>query len=137
MVNIPLSKKDPIIQRLKEQLSQNREILFTYLHGSFLEQAEFNDIDIALYLDDKFVSQIDPVDYEISLSLKLEKEIKIAVDVKILNFAPLCFKYQASCGRLLFSQDELKREDFLCSVWREYFDFQSISKIYLKEALNA
>jgi len=137
MVNIPLSKKDPIIQRLKEQLSQNREISFAYLHGSFSEQAEFNDIDVALYLDDKFVSRIDPLDYEISLSLKLEKKIKIAVDVKILNFAPLCFKYQASCGKLLFSQNELKREDFLCSVWSEYFDFQPISKIYLKEGLNA
>jgi len=104
-------------------LFKDKEILFAYLHGSFLEQAEFNDIDVGLCLDEKSIPEIDPVDYEILLSLKLEKEIEGTVDVKILNFPPLCFKYQVSCGKLLFSRNELKREEFLCSVWREYFDF--------------
>ena len=133
----PSSFQEQTIQRLKDLLSKSKEILFVYLHGSFLEQSEFNDVDIALYLDEESITRIDPFDYEISLSLLLEKEIGLPVDVKTLNFAPLCFKYQASCGRLLFSRNELKREEFLCSVWSEYFDFQPIAKIYLKEALNA
>lgn len=136
MAYLPQDKKEQTFQRLKDLLSKDKDILFAYLHGSFLEQAEFDDIDVGLCLGEKSIQQIDPVDYEISLSLKSEEEIGIAVDVKILNFAPLCFKYQVSCGRLLFSQNELKREEFLCNVWREYFDFQPISKIYLKEALN-
>jgi predicted nucleotidyltransferase len=137
MVYIAQDEKEQTIRRLKGLLSKRKEVLFAYLHGSFLEQSEFNDIDIALYLDEKFIMQIDPIDYEISLSLLSEKEIGLGVDVKILNLAPLCFKYHASCGRLLFSRNELKREEFLCRVWSEYFDFQPIAKIYLKEALNA
>lgn len=129
-------KKEQILEKVKTCIGNNKEILFAYVHGSFLEQDKFNDIDIALCLDERTIRQIDAVDYEISLSLELEKEIGVRVDVKILNFAPLCFKYQVSRGRLLFSRDELKREDFLCRVWSEYFDFQPISDIYLNQALN-
>lgn len=132
-----MNTKDEITQRLKKILLEEKEILFAYLHGSFLEENKFNDIDAALYIDDKIIAQISVVDFEISLSLKIEKIIKLPVDIKLLNKAPLAFKYQASCGYLLFSRDETKKEEFLCKTWSEYFDFLPLSRLYLNEVLNA
>lgn len=128
---------DKVIKKISEILSAKDEVLFTYLYGSFIEKEIFKDIDIALYLDEKMINEIDIVDYEIDLSLQIEKELKIPVDVKIINFAPLSFRYSVSCGFLLFSRDESKREEFLCNTWKEYFDFLPIAKIYLKEVLSA
>jgi len=129
--------KEEIIQKLKNFLYEEREIIFAYLHGSFLNENEFNDVDIALYLDKKALKKINPVDLEISLSLRLEKDVKVPVDVKILNDAPLCFRYQATRRYLLFSRDDSIREDFLVRTWSEYFDFIPVSKIYLREAFFA
>jgi len=131
-----MEKKDEVIQQLKGVLSKEKEILFAYLHGSFLSKGKFNDVDIALYLDEKSMKEIEPVDFEISLSLKIEKAIRLPVDVKILNFAPLSFGYRTSLGYLLFSRNELKREEFLCKTWSEYFDFLPLSLLYLKEVLS-
>ena len=128
--------KGKIIHQLKKVVCEEKDILFAYLHGSFLEESGFNDIDIALYAEEKIVKRISVVDFEISLSLKIEKIIRQPVDMKLLNTAPLAFKYQASRGRLLFSRDEIKREEFLCRTWSGYFDFLPLSRVYLKEALS-
>lgn len=126
-----------IIEKILETISQKREVLFAYLHGSFLEKGDFKDIDIALYLDEEITDKIGILQYEIDTSLQIEKELKIPVDVKILNLAPLSFKYNVSCGSLIFSRDESKREEFLCNTWMEYFDFLPIARVYLKEVLSA
>jgi len=131
-----VKKKNKIIQQIKKFLFEEKAILFAYLHGSFLSENKFNDVDIGVYLDGRMIEDIKTVDFEISLSLKIEKLLKLPVDVKVINFAPLSFRYQVSCGYLLFSHDELKREEFLCKTWGEYFDFLPISRLYLKEVLS-
>lgn len=125
-----------LTQRLKEILINEEIILFAYLHGSFLSEEEFNDIDIALYLDEKAMEKIEPVDFELSLFLRIEKYLKVPVDVKLLNCAPLSFRYHATRGYLLLNRLGSKREEFLCRTWGEYFDFQPMAKIYLKEVLS-
>jgi hypothetical protein len=129
--------KKKLTQRLKELLIKEESIMFAYLHGSFLNEEEFNDVDIALYLDEKAIKEIEPVDFELSLSLKIGKYLKVPVDIKILNYAPLSFRYQVTRGYLLVNRLNLKREEFLCKTWSDYFDFQPIARIYLKEVLNA
>lgn len=126
-----------IIKKLKDVLSREKEILFAYIHGSFLSEEKFEDVDIALYLEEEAIKNIDPLEKEILLALKLEKVIKKKVDIKILNFSPLSFRYNATSGYLLFSLDENKREEFLCRTWSEYFDFLPVSKIYFQEVLGA
>jgi hypothetical protein len=75
-------------------------------------------------------------DLEVDIGLEIEKEMAIPIDVKILNFAPLSFKYQTSCGQLLFSRDEDKRAEFLCNTWSQYFDFRYVAQRYLQEVLS-
>ena len=129
--------KAEIIGILSQTLSQRNEILFAYLHGSFLESKTFQDIDVAVYLEETTKHDINIIEYEIALSLLVEKQLRMAADVKALNWAPLSFRYNVSRGLLLLSRDELKREDFLCATWMEYFDFLPISKTYVREVLSA
>lgn len=130
--------KERIIQQIKEFFlkEKGKRILFSYLHGSFLTEDRFNDIDIAVYLEEEALIKSHPVDLEISLSIEMEHEIGLPIDVKILNRAPLGFRYQATSGLSIFSKDELKREDFLCQTWLEYFDFLPKSLMYLKEVCS-
>jgi len=130
------STKDMIIRELRNRLSQEKNIVFAYIHGSFLDGNEFNDVDIAIFLDQK-AAALNPVDFEISLSLKLEKSLNVSVDLKILNFAPLSFRYHATMGKLILDHDKIIREDFLCRTWSDYFDFKPVAKIYLREAIGA
>jgi len=129
--------KAEIIGILSQTLSQRNEILFAYLHGSFLESKTFQDIDVAVYLEETTKHDINIIEYEIALSLLVEKQLRMGADVKALNWAPLSFRYNVSRGLLLLSRDELKREDFLCATWMEYFDFLPISKAYVREVLSA
>lgn len=129
--------KAEIIGILSQTLSQRNEILFAYLHGSFLKSKTFQDIDVAVYLEETTKHDINIIEYEIALSLLVEKQLRMAADVKALNWAPLSFRYNVSRGLLLLSKDELKRENFLCATWMEYFDFLPISKAYVREVLSA
>jgi hypothetical protein len=129
--------KQKVIQKLLDLLSKEEMFIFIYLHGSFLSNDEFNDVDLAVYMDEKTIKKINLVEFEISYSVKLEKYLKIPVDVKILNYTPLSFRYHSTRGFLLFSRDDSIREEFLCRTWSDYFDFKPVSRIYLKEISDA
>ena len=117
-------------------LVEKEEILFAYIHGSFLLRKDYKDIDVALYLNEDKAGIIDHIDYGINCSVELEKKTGKTIDVRVLNNASLSFKYHASGGKLLFSRNEIVREDFLCRAWSEYFDFQPVALRYLKEVLH-
>jgi len=125
------------VRKLKSLLAPHDEIVFAYLHGSFLLKAAFRDVDIAVFLAPGAARPSDDVEYEIALSLRLEKALGLPVDVKILNRAPLSFRYHASRGILLLSRDESTREDFLRRTWSEYFDFARQARIYQEELTRA
>jgi predicted nucleotidyltransferase len=118
---------------IRKFLVGREEIVFAYLHGSFIQNEEFRDVDVAVFLADGATRPLDGVDYEISLSLGLEKATGLPVDVKLLHDAPLSFRYQASRGVLLMTRDESVREEFLNKTWGEYFDFVPLSRIYREE----
>lgn len=130
-------KRDRLIENLRNRLSQDKRTIFAYVHGSFLDEEDFNDIDVAIFLDKGTAINTDLVDLEISLSLELEKLIHLPIDVKILNAAPLSFCYHVTKGVLIFNQNENIREEFVCRTWSAYFDFQPVSKIYLRESMIA
>jgi predicted nucleotidyltransferase len=125
------------VQKLKDFLSERDEVVFAYIHGSFVQGEEFQDVDVAVFVADGAPRSTDDIEYEISLSLRLEKELGLPVDVKILNNAPLAFRYHASRGTLLLTRDESVREDFLDRTWSEYFDFLPLSRIYQDELTRA
>ncbi|MFQ6052335.1 MAG: nucleotidyltransferase domain-containing protein [Candidatus Hydrothermarchaeota archaeon] len=137
MKRIHVSKREmrEIKETLKSLLEKRDEIIFAYLHGSFLEDYGFKDIDIAIFIDEKKVKREECLDYEIDLSITLEKIIRFPVDVKVLNYAPLGLKYEITKGEVILSRDEERRFNFIEWVWRDYLDFKPLEKQILMDML--
>jgi len=136
--------KNIIVDKLTRCLSEKQEILFAYLLGTFLTRSDFKDIDVGIYLDPQKIPGTDTLRYELELAVEMEGRIKpgeifkryIPIDIKVINEAPVTFRYSVSRGKMLFSKDENAREEFLCRTWQEYFDFQYILETYYKEVIG-
>ncbi|UCH95809.1 MAG: nucleotidyltransferase domain-containing protein [Candidatus Aminicenantes bacterium] len=129
-----MNKKKKVINVLKNVLSKKDEILFAYLHGSFLDGFLFNDIDIAIYLDEKRTHHKKNPGYQEQLSFQLSELTRFVVDVHIMNQAPVGFKHSVfKHGQLLFSKDEELRSDLIEETSLEYMDFFELSKQYIKD----
>lgn len=130
------SEKHDIIKKLTSLLKKEDKILFSFLHGSFLEGAQFNDIDIAVYIDERKIHKGDALDYEFRLSAKLEETVKLPVDVKIINYAPLGFQYHATAGKLLTCKDNEVMADKVAEIRIFYLDFKPTSEKLTMEMLG-
>lgn len=132
---ITTQKKREIQKIITAQLQKEKQILFSYLHGSFL-QHEFRDIDIGIYTD-KNLSKKKQLSYELSLEEKLQNIVSYPIDVRILNRSPLSFCFSViKNGTLLFSKDEDKRIDFETITFVKYHDFDFYRERYRREALG-
>lgn len=128
-------------ERIKEVLSRflekKEEVLFAYLHGSFAEGNPFRDIDIAVFVEESAIPRGRALDFEISVSLEIEELIRVPVDVKVINYAPLGFQYYSTAGVLINCKKDDLRVDFLTKRRSLYFDFKLSSERFLKEMLHA
>jgi predicted nucleotidyltransferase len=117
-------ERKEIKEVLSNCLEKEEPILFAYLHGSFAEERAFRDIDIAVFVDGSRIPKEKALDFEMSISLRLEKIIKMPIDVKIINYAPLAFQFYSTAGRLLICNEDDLRVDFLTTMRSIYFDFK-------------
>jgi len=131
--SLPADQREGIIQTLADVLADKRGILFAFLYGSFLDERTFRDIDIGGFVDECQVPLKKQLDYEFSLIDELSGFVGYPLDVRLINRAPLAFRYRVSCGRLLFSRDEKMLSSFLERTWDEYFDFQPVAIRYFEE----
>jgi len=124
-----------IEKKIIDRLVKKSEISFAFVHGSFVKEGYFRDIDIAIFLDQIPESLLD---YEISLETELMNEVgSYQVDVRVLNTAPLSFKYNViKSGSLLLVKDDNKRTDFQEAVLSHYFDFEPYRNNYLRETIG-
>lgn len=120
---------------LKGELSRRREIIFAYLHGSFILPIPCGDIDIAVYLEKTLLPR-KHWEYEAELSVALERLAGMSVDVMVLNNAPVALRYHVTRGKVLLSRNEYIRFDFMEQTWHEYFDYQPLLRAYLDDLLT-
>lgn len=125
-----------ILARLKETLAEHDEIVFAYVHGSFVEGGPFRDIDLAVWVNPAAEPVSHPLDYEINLGLALQQRVKLPVDIKRLNEAPLAFRYHATRGQVLLSRDDEVRVTWVERVRDEYWDFHPVARRHLVELLR-
>jgi predicted nucleotidyltransferase len=126
--------KETIVEIVKQELQKHDEIVFAYLHGSFAEKDVFHDIDIAVFLKELPESKLG---YELELETKLIQVIGRIVDVRILNNAPLSFRYHViKKGVPLLIRDDNERVEFQEFTLSRYFDFAFFRAMYLKETLG-
>ncbi len=125
-----------IVKEITAVVSGQPEIVFAFLHGSFLDGSFFRDIDLGI-----FVKGIDPADfwdYEARLCQQIEEALNnlFLVELKVINKAPLSFCYHVIRGQILFVRDEDSVVAFMARVARSYLDMAPIRHRYMIEAMT-
>lgn len=122
------------VENISKILEKEPGILFAYLFGSYAKNTmhKKSDIDIAVYLNDPFLLEEDPL-YPSRLAIKIEKALseKKVVDLRILNGSTIRFKSQViKHGKLIYSRDAKKRIEFETSSLTQYYDFKPYYEVY-------
>lgn len=128
--------RDALIATVRSRLADRPEVVFAFLHGSFLAGARYHDIDVAVWVDPAVVPSTEWGRYALDLGVGLSTAARISVDVRVLNGASLAFRYHAQKGQLLLARDPEAVADFRARTWDEYFDFLPFARQYLREALR-
>ncbi len=132
MHSITDTKKEKVKEKITYLLKSREEVLFSYIYGSFTE-GDFRDVDIAVYLND----ELESLPYELNMERRIEDAIAFPADVRVLNHAPLSFRFNViKNGFLLFSTNENIHCDFESLSIVEYHDFDYFRNIYRREALG-
>lgn len=105
---------------LRSLLEFRKEILFVYLHGSFINGSRFRDIDVAVYLDHGRWTRRASLQYQATLARDLSQALHLPVDVTVLNVAPLGLRHNAVSGRVLLCHEDGTRVHFAEGVCRHY-----------------
>lgn len=131
------AKKEKVAERLKNSLETEKHIKFAFLFGSFVNAGEdetlpFRDIDVGVYTSG--LDKTGAFHYSLDLADRLSSEVKLPVDVRVLNFAPLTFLFHVIRGQLLVDNDEDRRCEFMEWVTRHYLDMKPLYLRALKEA---
>lgn len=131
-----VEQRDRVIKQLSMLIKDSPEILFALLHGSFPEGGPFRDLDLALYLEPGIVHRESFRDYELERGVRWTDVVGLPVDVRLLNDAPVGFRYHALNGTVLFVRDEEFLDEFRARTWDDYFDFAPFAGRYLREVLG-
>lgn len=125
-----------ILQNISGYLEKTRkEIYAVYAFGSFVSKKEYSDIDLAVLLN---IETDDSFSYESDLEIELEGIVGSAIDLRILNNAPLSFCYTViKTGKVILDKIPYSRFDFESRIIRQYLDFSYFQRRYLSEVSNA
>lgn len=132
--SIEKEKRQGLILQLAKELASEREVVFAYVHGSFLDSASFRDIDIGVYLD-----AIGPEGSMrmVTMAARLSACVQLPVDVRILNQAPTSFLYHVLRGQLIMNRDDERLASLIEETTRHYLDASPLLRQATKDAYAA
>lgn len=120
--------RERIIKIIKNYLSDKKDVLFAYIHGSFAEGCRFRDIDLALFM--KIPEK--ELELESDFSYELTEKTGYPVEVRIINNASVAFQMAVlRKGKLLLNRDDNFRTDFIEDVGRRYWEYSHFRNIIL------
>lgn len=126
-------ERKKIKEEIKKILLTEKIVGFAYLFGSFVEEKKFSDIDIGVYiLPDRYKPDKE-LNIILELGTKIERRIKIPVDLVIINSASPHLRFKIISGELLLTKDE-NLHDFMIDYYlREYWDEKMFFERSLKQ----
>ena len=133
--------KEAVTERLRQVLAGEKHVRFAVLYGSAVEAGEegeridspFRDLDVAIWLDEELLGPRTSLAWAARVEAALQRAVDHPVDLRILNGAPLPFRYNVSRGNPLLINDKEAWYHFLERTWDEYLDFQPVATAYLRE----
>ena len=121
-----------ITDELTAELAAQPEVAFAYLYGSFAEGEAFHDVDVGAYLRPPAPEA--PTLRALDMAQRLSARVRLPVDVRILNAAPVTFLYHVLRGRLLINRDPDLLGDVMERTIADYLDIAPVLRHYTKEA---
>lgn len=129
-------EKKHLIERITAFLQTKEYILFAYIFGSFTSGKNFNDIDVGIFISTEKSGSTLPLELEIER--ELGDLLRLPVDVRIINGAPLAFNYNVlKSGGVILDNDRSLRTDFEGLIFKKYFDYKHLRDEYLREIRDA
>ena len=122
------------MKHLEKGLRDHDEITFAYLYGSFAGNLPFHDIDLGIYTIG--IKDEESTSYGLALSQELSKKVRVPVDVRVLNFAPVLFVYHVIRGNLIFDRNEALRVPVIERTVQKYLDLKPMIHKSIKEAFG-
>jgi hypothetical protein len=133
--HVDREERHRIEQCLTAELASDRGVAFAYLYGSFVESQPVHDIDVGVYL--RSVSGDRVTVTALDLAQRLSEKARIAVDVRILNVAPVSFLYHVLRGQLIFCRDEELLAEVMERTVSRYLDIAPLVRQTTLEAFAA
>ncbi len=126
--------KTEIARLLQEFFSNQPEVEFAYIFGSFVQRERFEDVDVAVHLRDTSVladREVHPYGYESSVLGELTRLLHTdKIDFVVLNHAgPTLFTRVINKGIRILDRNPIKRIEVENAVRREYIDAEPIRRI--------
>ncbi len=129
------SDRESAARAVGAALEAEPDIVFAYLHGSFLGTGGFRDVDVAVYLNGPEARH---TARGVELATRLSSQVGFPVDVRPLNPAPISFRYHVfRGGRLLVSRDDELLADLIERTVRDYLDIAPLLRRSTAEAFGA
>jgi predicted nucleotidyltransferase len=127
-------QRNLVTEELRAAFSSEKGVAFAFLHGSFALDLPFRDVDLAVY----FAAGVEhPDERALRLGEHLSGLVRLPVDVRALNTAPLTFRFHAVRGQLLAVSDEALLSDVLEDTMRRYFDVAPVLARAAREAFGS
>ena len=131
--NLGREERRKIREKLEGFFRRREGVEFAYLYGSFIENLPFHDVDVAVYLGG--IQERETTSCALDLAQRLSDQLALPVDVRILNFAPLSFRYHVFRGELISERNENLRSRLMEQTIQKYLDLKPILDRSMKEAL--
>ena len=119
----PPDKKE-IVSMLQETLTAQQDLVAAFLFGSVAQDKahQQSDLDIAILFDQQ-LDQQSRFERTLAIGALLENRLPFAVDVVVLNSAPLLLQFQIlQHGELIIEQDRTQRCLFQMQRMSRYYD---------------
>jgi predicted nucleotidyltransferase len=117
------AERRTVRDRLRRRLMERPELCFAYVHGGVVATPHFGDVDVAVSVDPAQLARVDSTTYELELEAELERDVRLPVDVRVVDHAPVTFRYAVTRGKELFVRDREAWAAFRERTWNEYLDF--------------
>jgi|GEM_PF-530771 len=116
-----------LLKKLRERLSQEKRIVFSYIFGSFARGEPFRDIDLAIYTKGR-----KELSWRIELTGELTTITGFPVEIITLNDALISIQMRVvEEGIVLTSRDEDIRTDFIEKTGKKYREYCHFRNLFL------